>query len=151
MSVFYDRFFRHDEGRGLKARSTHYCPGCGHGTVHKLLAEVMDALGIRDRTIGIAPVGCAVVAYYYLDCDISEAAHGRAPAVATAIKRCLPDRIVFSYQQRVAPAVLLPAWSSVRAPQRSWACGPVGVAARTARRSEGGGAAHLARRFGQRA
>ncbi len=82
----------------LKPTRTHYCPGCGHGTVHKLLAEVMDTLGIRERAIGIAPVGCAVVAYYYLDCDISEAAHGRAPAVATAIKRCLPDRIVFSYQ-----------------------------------------------------
>lgn len=82
----------------LRNLRTHYCPGCGHGTVHKLLAEVIDALGIRERTIGIAPVGCAVVAYYYLDCDISEAAHGRAPAVATGIKRCLPDRIVFSYQ-----------------------------------------------------
>jgi 2-oxoglutarate ferredoxin oxidoreductase subunit beta len=82
----------------LKNTRTHYCPGCGHGTVHKLLAETLDALAIRERTIGIAPVGCAVVAYYYLDCDISEAAHGRAPAVATAIKRCLPDRIVFSYQ-----------------------------------------------------
>jgi 2-oxoglutarate ferredoxin oxidoreductase subunit beta len=82
----------------LTARPTHFCPGCGHGTVHKLIAEALDALGIRERTIGVAPVGCAVMAYYYLDCDISEAAHGRTPAVATGIKRCLPDRIVFSYQ-----------------------------------------------------
>jgi len=77
---------------------THYCPGCGHGIVHKLLAEVIDALGIRERTIGVAPVGCAVLAYCYLDLDMSEAAHGRAPAVATGIKRSLPDRIVFCYQ-----------------------------------------------------
>jgi len=82
----------------LKATPTHYCPGCGHGTVHKLMAEVLDKLGILERTVGVAPVGCAVRAYYYLNCDISEAAHGRAPAVACAIKRCLPDRIVFSYQ-----------------------------------------------------
>lgn len=82
----------------LKPTRTHYCPGCGHGIVHKLMAEVIGTLGIRERTIGVAPVGCAVVAYYYLDCDISEAAHGRTPAVASAIKRCLPDRIVFSYQ-----------------------------------------------------
>ena len=77
---------------------THYCPGCGHGIVHKLMAEVMDELDIRERTIGVAPVGCAVLAYYYLNCDVTEAAHGRTPAVATGIKRCLPDRIVFSYQ-----------------------------------------------------
>ena len=83
---------------GLKAKPTHYCPGCGHGTVQKLLAEIMDNLGIRERTVGVAPVGCAVRAYYYMNCDIGEAAHGRAAAVATAIKRCLPDRIVFSYQ-----------------------------------------------------
>lgn len=76
----------------------HYCPGCGHSTVHKLLAEVLDELEIRERTIGVAPVGCAVLAYFYLKCDIAEAAHGRTPAVATGIKRVLPDRIVFSYQ-----------------------------------------------------
>ncbi len=76
----------------------HYCAGCGHSLVHKLLAEVMDELDIRGRTIGVAPVGCAVFAYFYLKCDISEAAHGRTPAVATGIKRALPDRIVFSYQ-----------------------------------------------------
>ena len=76
----------------------HYCPGCGHSTIHKLLAEVIDELGIRETTIGIAPVGCAVLAYFYLDCDMSEAAHGRVAAVATGMKRSLPDRIVFGYQ-----------------------------------------------------
>lgn len=82
----------------LTRTQMHYCEGCGHSLVHKLLAEVMDELHIRDKTIGVAPVGCAVFAYYYLKCDISEAAHGRTPAVATGIKRALPDRIVFSYQ-----------------------------------------------------
>jgi len=77
---------------------THYCPGCGHGIVHKILAEAIDTLGIRERCIGIAPVGCAVLAYFYLRCDITEAAHGRAGAVATGIKRVMPDRIVFAYQ-----------------------------------------------------
>lgn len=76
----------------------HYCAGCGHSTAHKLLAEVIDTLGIREKTIGIAPVGCAVFAYFYLRCDFAEAAHGRAAAVATGIKRVRPDRIVFSYQ-----------------------------------------------------
>ncbi|MBA4388449.1 MAG: 2-oxoglutarate oxidoreductase [Verrucomicrobia bacterium] len=76
----------------------HYCPGCGHGIVNKLVAEVVDQLGIRERTIGVAPVGCAVLAYFYFNFDVTEAAHGRTPAVATAIKRVLPDRIVFSYQ-----------------------------------------------------
>jgi len=76
----------------------HYCPGCGHGTVHKLIAETVDALGIREKMIGIAPVGCAVLGYFYWNFDVTEAAHGRAPAVATGIKRALPDRIVFSYQ-----------------------------------------------------
>ena len=77
---------------------THYCPGCGHGITHRLIAEAMHELGIRERTIGIAPVGCAVLAYHYFKCDVTEAAHGRAAAVATGIKRSLPDRIVFSYQ-----------------------------------------------------
>ena len=77
---------------------THYCPGCGHGIVHKLIAEAIDTLGIRERTIGVAPVGCAVLAYFYLAFDVIESAHGRTPAVATGIKRVLPDRIVFSYQ-----------------------------------------------------
>jgi 2-oxoglutarate ferredoxin oxidoreductase subunit beta len=77
---------------------THYCPGCGHSTMHRLLAEVLDELGIREHTIGIAPVGCAVVAYNYIDIDWTEAAHGRPPAVATGLKRVHPDKIVFTYQ-----------------------------------------------------
>jgi 2-oxoglutarate ferredoxin oxidoreductase subunit beta len=76
----------------------HYCPGCGHGVVHRLLMEVVDELGIQEDTIGVAPVGCSVFAYNYLDIDMQEAAHGRASAVATAIKRLLPDKYVFSYQ-----------------------------------------------------
>ena len=82
----------------LRQVSTHYCAGCGHGIAHRLIAEVVDELGIRERTIGIAPVGCAVVAYDYWDFDCSEAAHGRALAVATAIKRVRPEAIVFTYQ-----------------------------------------------------
>jgi len=77
---------------------THYCAGCGHGIVHRLLAEIIDELGIRERTIGVAPVGCAVLAYEYIDIDWSEAAHGRPPAVATGLKRVQPDRVVFTYQ-----------------------------------------------------
>lgn len=77
---------------------THYCPGCGHGIVHKLIAELVDEFGIRERTIGLAPVGCSVLAYFYMNFDVGEAAHGRTPAVATGIKRALPDKIVFSYQ-----------------------------------------------------
>ena len=77
---------------------THYCPGCGHGIIHRLLAEVIDEMDLRERIVGMAPVGCAVMAYCYLDIDMSEAAHGRTPAVATGIKRALPDHIVFSYQ-----------------------------------------------------
>jgi 2-oxoglutarate ferredoxin oxidoreductase subunit beta len=82
----------------LKDCPTHYCPGCGHGIAHRLIAEVIDELDIRDRTIGIAPVGCAVLAYDYLDVDMIEVAHGRAPAVATGMKRTNPDKIIFSYQ-----------------------------------------------------
>ncbi|MFO7871598.1 MAG: thiamine pyrophosphate-dependent enzyme [Kiritimatiellia bacterium] len=82
----------------LTPKPTHYCPGCGHGIVHKLIAEAVDELGVREKTIGVAPVGCAVLAYFYFNFDVSEAAHGRTPAVATGIKRALPDRIVFSYQ-----------------------------------------------------
>ncbi|NLF30227.1 MAG: 2-oxoglutarate oxidoreductase [Planctomycetes bacterium] len=82
----------------LTPTPTHYCPGCGHGIVHRLLAEAIAERGIRERTIGLAPVGCAVIAYDYLDIDMSEAPHGRTPAVATGIKRSLPDRIVISYQ-----------------------------------------------------
>lgn len=82
----------------LKDCPTHYCPGCGHGIAHRLIAETVDELGIRSRTIGIAPVGCAVLAYDYLDVDMVEVAHGRAPAVATGMKRTNPDKIIFSYQ-----------------------------------------------------
>lgn len=76
----------------------HYCPGCSHGVVHKLLAEVIEELGIQSQTIGIAPVGCSVLAYNYLHIDWQEAAHGRAPALATAVKRLWPEKFVFSYQ-----------------------------------------------------
>jgi 2-oxoglutarate ferredoxin oxidoreductase subunit beta len=82
----------------LKDCPTHYCPGCGHGIVHRLVAETIDELGIHGRTIGIAPVGCSVLAYDYLDVDMVEVAHGRAPAVATGMKRTNPDKIIFSYQ-----------------------------------------------------
>jgi len=82
----------------LKDCPTHYCPGCGHGIAHRLIAETIDELGIRDRTIGIAPVGCAVLAYDYIDVDMVEVAHGTAPAVATGMKRTNPDKIIFSYQ-----------------------------------------------------
>jgi len=82
----------------IKDCATHYCPGCGHGIAHRLIAETIDELGIHNRTIGIAPVGCAVLAYNYLDVDMIEVAHGRAPAVATGMKRCRPDKIIFSYQ-----------------------------------------------------
>jgi 2-oxoglutarate ferredoxin oxidoreductase subunit beta len=82
----------------LKDCSTHYCPGCGHGIVHRLIAEIVEELDIRSKTIGIAPVGCAVLAYNYLDVDMVEVAHGRAPAVATGMKRVRPDSVIFSYQ-----------------------------------------------------
>lgn len=77
---------------------THYCPGCTHGIVHKLVGEAIEELGILEKTIGVAPVGCSVLAYDYFACDMFEAAHGRAPAVATGIKRANPDKIVFTYQ-----------------------------------------------------
>jgi 2-oxoglutarate ferredoxin oxidoreductase subunit beta len=77
---------------------THYCPGCGHGIAQRLVGEVIDELGIRQRTIGTAPVGCAVLMYDYFNCDVIECPHGRSPAVATGIKRMLPDRVVFTYQ-----------------------------------------------------
>ncbi len=76
----------------------HYCPGCTHGIIHRLVAEAIDELGIEGKTVGVAPVGCAVMAYDYFACDMIEAAHGRAPAVATGVKRALPDRVVFTYQ-----------------------------------------------------
>lgn len=84
--------------KGLELAETHYCPGCGHGIVHKLIAEVMEELNIIDTTVGICPVGCAVFAGNYFACDCVEAAHGRAPAVATGIKRTHPDMPVFTYQ-----------------------------------------------------
>ena len=77
---------------------THYCPGCTHGTIHRIVAEVLDELGIRERTLGVAPVGCSVLAYNYFDVDFAEAAHGRAPAMACGLKRVSPDKIVFTYQ-----------------------------------------------------
>lgn len=76
----------------------HYCPGCGHGTIHRIIAEVVEEMGIQSETIAIAPVGCSVLAYNYFDIDCQEAAHGRAPALATAVKRLMPEKFVFTYQ-----------------------------------------------------
>lgn len=87
-----------DQPRSLKKNPFRYCPGCGHIVIHRLIAEVIDELNIRERTIGIAPVGCAVFAYDYFDFDMLEVAHGRPPAAATGMKRVRPDSIVFSYQ-----------------------------------------------------
>jgi 2-oxoglutarate ferredoxin oxidoreductase subunit beta len=84
--------------RTLSSTPTTYCPGCTHGVANRLVAEVLDEMGVRERTIGVAPVGCSVFAYRFFDCDFVEAAHGRAPAMATGIKRLLPDRVVFTYQ-----------------------------------------------------
>jgi 2-oxoisovalerate ferredoxin oxidoreductase beta subunit len=92
--AFYDRYERKEELQ----HQTHYCPGCGHGTIHKMLARAIDELGIQDRTIHISPVGCSVFGYYYFDVGNIQAAHGRAPAVATAVKRSRPDSIVIGYQ-----------------------------------------------------
>jgi 2-oxoisovalerate ferredoxin oxidoreductase beta subunit len=96
--VFYDQFKRHAHGEGLKAKSTHYCPGCGHGLIHKYLAESIDELGIQDRTVAISPVGCAVFLYYYLDVGNTQAAHGRAPVVGLGHKLANPNSIVIGYQ-----------------------------------------------------
>jgi 2-oxoglutarate ferredoxin oxidoreductase subunit beta len=82
----------------LQDARMHYCPGCGHGVAHRIIMEVVDELGIQDKTVGVAPVGCSVFAYHYMNIDMQEAAHGRATAVATGIKRCRPDRYVFTYQ-----------------------------------------------------
>ncbi|GJQ21041.1 MAG: 2-oxoglutarate oxidoreductase [Bacteroidia bacterium] len=92
MELVYER------PRTLTDTPMHYCPGCGHGVVHRLLMEVVQEMGIQEKTVGVAPVGCSVFAYNYMDIDMQEAAHGRASAVATGIKRILPDRFVFSYQ-----------------------------------------------------
>lgn len=87
-----------DRPKSLTDISTHYCPGCTHGIIHRLIAEAIDEIGVEGKTIGIAPVGCAVFAYNYFNCDMIEAAHGRAPAVATGVKRVNPDNVVFTYQ-----------------------------------------------------
>lgn len=83
---------------GLTDKQTHYCPGCTHGIIHRLVGEVLEELGVLGKTIGVAPVGCSVLAYDYFNCDMHEASHGRAPAVATGIKRVLPENVVFTYQ-----------------------------------------------------
>ena len=88
----------YEKPRLMNEHPMHYCPGCSHGVVHKLIAEVIDEMGMEEKTIGVAPVGCAVFAYNYLDIDWQEAAHGRAPALATAVKRLNPDKMVFTYQ-----------------------------------------------------
>lgn len=84
--------------RSLKEKQWHYCGGCGHGIIHRIIAEVIDELDLREKTVAVAPVGCSVINYEYFNFDVSEAPHGRAPAVATGIKRVLPDRLVFAYQ-----------------------------------------------------
>lgn len=84
--------------RLLTDKTMHYCPGCSHGTVHKIIAEVLDELNMENTAIGVSPVGCSVLAYDYIDIDWVEAAHGRAPAVATALKRLMPDKMIFTYQ-----------------------------------------------------
>ena len=97
-SVFYPTFERHNNAEGIKAHSTHYCPGCGHGLAHKFLAEAIEKLGVQDRTVAVSPVGCSVFLYYYFDVGNTQAAHGRAPAVAIGHKVANPDSIVVSYQ-----------------------------------------------------
>ena len=87
-----------DKPHALTDAPLHYCPGCTHGIIHRLVAEVMDELGIEGKSIGVAPVGCSVMAYNYFGCDMIQAAHGRAPAVATGVKRADPSKIVFTYQ-----------------------------------------------------
>jgi len=84
--------------KSLKKVPFHYCPGCGHSLLHRLIGEVIDEMDLQERIIGVPPAGCAVLAYYYLDIDMGEAAHGRAAALATGLKRALPDRVVFTYQ-----------------------------------------------------
>lgn len=92
MAVVYEK------SKMLTDAPMHYCPGCTHGIIHKLVAEVLEELGVGGKTIGVAPVGCAVMAYDYFDCDMVQAPHGRAPAVATGIKRVNPENVVFTYQ-----------------------------------------------------
>lgn len=88
----------YEKSPGLTDAELHYCPGCHHGIIHKLVAETLVELGLLDEAIGVCPVGCSVFAYNYFNCDMQEAAHGRAPAVATAIKRTHPTQAVFTYQ-----------------------------------------------------
>ena len=88
----------YQKSKGLTDAELHYCPGCTHGIIHRLVAEVLEELGVGETAIGIAPVGCAVFAYNYFNCDMMEAAHGRAPACATGAKRVHPDKVVFTYQ-----------------------------------------------------
>jgi 2-oxoglutarate ferredoxin oxidoreductase subunit beta len=88
----------YERPESLTDLSTHYCPGCTHGVAHRLVAEVLDEMGLRETTIGVASVGCSVFAYNYFNCDFVQAPHGRAPAMATGVKRVRPDRIVFTYQ-----------------------------------------------------
>ncbi|MGA2209755.1 MAG: 2-oxoacid:acceptor oxidoreductase family protein [Acidimicrobiales bacterium] len=97
-SVFYRQFERHAHAEGINAHSTTYCPGCGHGVAQKYLAEAIDELGVQDRTVLVSPVGCSVFSYYYFDVGNTQAAHGRAPAVAIGHKTANPDSIVISYQ-----------------------------------------------------
>jgi len=97
-NAFYGKFERRDGGEGLKGQSTHYCPGCGHGLIHKYLAESITELGLQDRTVAISPVGCAVMLYQYFDTGNTQAAHGRAPAIGIGHKVANPDSIVVSYQ-----------------------------------------------------
>lgn len=98
MNVFYEKFERHAHAEGLKGQSTHYCAGCGHGLAHKYLAEAIEELGVQDRVVAVSPVGCSVFLYYYFDVGNTQAAHGRAPAVAIGHKTANPDSIVISYQ-----------------------------------------------------
>ncbi len=88
----------HKRSMVMTDNTMHYCPGCGHGTAHQILAEVIEEMGIQQETVGITPVGCSVLMYNYMDIDMQEAAHGRAPALATAIKRLMPEKYVFTYQ-----------------------------------------------------
>ncbi|MCO5328676.1 MAG: 2-oxoacid:acceptor oxidoreductase family protein [Ilumatobacteraceae bacterium] len=97
-SVFYRQFERHDHATGIKAHTTTYCPGCGHGVAQQFLAEAIDELGVQDRTVLVSPVGCSVFSYYYFDVGNTQAAHGRAPAVAIGHKTANPDSIVVCYQ-----------------------------------------------------
>jgi 2-oxoglutarate/2-oxoacid ferredoxin oxidoreductase subunit beta len=98
MTISTDDQKTFERPEGLCDVRMHYCPGCSHGIVHRLVAEVLTEMGVLDRTVGICPVGCAVFAYDYFNCDMLEAAHGRAPAVATGVKRACPDAVVFTYQ-----------------------------------------------------